>query len=156
MALVIGTTGSDKIMQGNTRAGVTGERTPDVFLSAEGPLPIAGLRDGFESEGDSGTVILPIPVFLDRVATEDVTVTWEIVFDSLADSDDLAPGQVLTDTVTIEAGEQFADINIEVQGDTTAELNNDFTVRLTEAVNGLIDPDPDRNSAQATNFNVMR
>jgi Ca2+-binding RTX toxin-like protein len=114
------------------------ELTADDFIFTDDPLPTVTVRNASRSEGDSGTTELVFTVNSSAPATEVITVDWAVALNGTAKADDLAPGQVLSGTVTIPVGERSAQFTVGVQGDTNAEQNDTFTVQLSNAENAVI------------------
>jgi len=114
------------------------ELTADDFIFTDDPLPTVTVRNASRSEGDSGTTELVFTVNSSAPATEVITVDWAVALNGTAKADDLAPGQVLSGTVTIPVGERSAQFTVGVQGDTNAEQNDTFTVQLSNAENAVV------------------
>ncbi|WP_425618742.1 Calx-beta domain-containing protein [Anatilimnocola sp. NA78] len=81
------------------------------------------------AEGNTGTTNLEFTVTLDQNASADVVIPW--TFNNVTTTDaDFASGLTKTGKVTILAGSTTAKISFAVNGDTTLEGDDTFTVTL--------------------------
>lgn len=88
------------------------------------------ILDASVVEGDSGSTALQLRVVLDRPAGENVTFDINTVPDT-AEASDFVGGNLLRDNGTIPAGQLERIITLQIQGDTNAELNEQFHVDLS-------------------------
>lgn len=112
----------------------------DVLLYGErepAPLSVGFDRAGYEvTEGDTATGVIR----LNRVAEEDVTVSWEsFATEARTATEDLSatPDRDFTPgsgTVTIPAGEREATIELPTLQDAKYEVDETFVVRLSDPV----------------------
>ena len=84
------------------------------------------------AEGQSGVTAFDFVVLRTGDVTAASSVEWRLDVGS-ADALDLAPGQAMTGVINFGPGQTQATIQINVAGDTRPELDEDFTVRLTQA-----------------------
>ena len=109
---------------------------PQVFVDpsvALSPLSTSGLH---VTEGNSGTTDAVIPVDLSGPSTQTVTVDYTTVDGTAKAADnDYIPA---TGTLTFAPGETQKNIVIKVVGDTTYELDEVFTVVISNPVNATI------------------
>ncbi len=113
----------------------TGTITNDDVAPA-GTLSIA---DASAAEGDSGTSDMVFTVSRANGSAGAVDATWTISFGSgstAADASDLGAGTPLTGTVHFADGATTAEIHVPIQGDTTFEAAQNFTVTLTNPTGG--------------------
>jgi hypothetical protein len=75
----------------------------------------------------ASSLAVRVPVVLDRPASGDVRLRWELVGES-AGAADLALG---SGTLTVRAGKQVADVPTTVHGDTVTEPEESATLRVT-------------------------
>jgi extracellular elastinolytic metalloproteinase len=99
------------------------------------PDELFTIDDVIVSEGDAGTVDATFTVTLDPAAIEETTVEFAIANDSA-----IAPGDFLlaSGTLIFDTDDFSKTITVTVNGDTTIEDDETFTVILSNAVNGLI------------------
>ena len=91
-------------------------------------VPTLSIGDVSVTEGNSGTITATFPVTLSAAATSAVTVTYATANGTAtAGSDYAATGG----TLTFPAGTTTQSIGVTVNGDTTVEPNETFTVTLT-------------------------
>ncbi|MEP4223198.1 Calx-beta domain-containing protein [Rhodopirellula bahusiensis] len=99
-----------------------------------------------QNEGDAGTTAYTFEVtragFITG-STEDTTVDWAVTGSGLnpASADDFVGGVFPSGTVTFGPGEVSKTITVNVQGDDIAEMDEGFTVTLSNAAN--LDPNLD-------------
>ncbi|HYV09957.1 MAG TPA: Calx-beta domain-containing protein [Pyrinomonadaceae bacterium] len=84
------------------------------------------------TEGDSGTRNVAVNVTLSTPSVQVVTVDYATSNGTAAAGSDYVAA---SGTVTIPAGSSSATINISINGDTTVEANETFTVTLSNATN---------------------
>jgi hypothetical protein len=94
-------------------------------------LPVASIADKSQVEGNSGTTNYDFTVTLDKAATVDVIIPWTFTHVTTADSD-FGAGLTKTGKVTIPAGQTSVTISppFPVNGDTTLEADETFTITL--------------------------
>ncbi|GFE50819.1 hypothetical protein So717_25720 [Roseobacter cerasinus] len=87
------------------------------------------------SEGDAGTTIFSFNISLNEAAISDVTFD-AVITPVDADANDFAPGTQLNTGIplTISAGQLSTTFEVEIQGDTLAELSETFNVTLENIV----------------------
>ena len=112
-----------------------------------GSLSIA---DASVAEGDAGTAAMTFTVSRNGGDSGDVSATYTISFPGNADAADLAPGHVLTGTVSFVDGQTEATITVDVAGDIEFEANETFEVTLSAPTGGATLGDA---SAVGTIFN---
>ena len=95
------------------------------------PVPALSIEDSSQSEGDAGTSTAAFTVTLDSTIATTVTVDYATSDGTAtAGSDYVATNDTLTFPPNT-TGPQF--INVTINGDTTGELNETFTVNLSNA-----------------------
>ncbi|HET9049422.1 MAG TPA: beta-propeller fold lactonase family protein [Chiayiivirga sp.] len=91
-------------------------------------------------EGDSGLTTVQLTVSMNAVATQAVGIKWETRNGTATGAAACANGvdfmQKISQTLTIPAGAQQGTITVQVCGDTTVELDEDFSVVLLSTVGG--------------------
>ena len=101
--------------------------------------PAGGLRVGIGAasglEGNSGARALRFTVALSATAAQDVTVKYATVGGTASPGSDFAGS---AGTVQIKAGRTAATILIDVNGDTTIEPDETFTIELSGAKNAIL------------------
>jgi uncharacterized repeat protein (TIGR03806 family) len=92
-------------------------------------LPSLTITDASTVEGNAGTTELIFTVTLDKTTTQTVTVDY-----ATADGTAVSPADYTSasGTLTIPAGTSSANIIISIQGDTTNEADETFTVTLSK------------------------
>ncbi|QDU27718.1 Calx-beta domain protein [Anatilimnocola aggregata] len=88
----------------------------------------ASISNASITEGNSGTATIEFTVTLDQNATTDVVIPW--TFDNVTTLDTDFTSLTKSGKVTIVSGSKTAKISFTVNGDTTLEGNEDFTVSL--------------------------
>ncbi|PEG40595.1 chitinase [Mycolicibacterium duvalii] len=110
----------------------------NLIYAAVPPVPVPSLTVGDASvaEGDSGSTTLSFQVTLSGPATDIVTVgyTTSTGTATVAD-DDYVP---LVGTLTFAPGETVKTVAVAVNGDTTVELDEQLSLRLSAPVNATI------------------
>jgi len=114
----------------------------DMTVTLEGLLPtfgIAGLAPS-GAEGNAGTTPLTFTVILDQPAQTTLAVDWAVTGTGVyaATAADFAGGALPMGVLTFAAGETSRTITIAVSSDTTVELDEDFTVTLSNASPGSV------------------
>ncbi len=96
------------------------------------------------TEGNSGTKNAVFTVSLDAVATETVTVEYDILDRSATIADNDYTVASPTGTLTFAPGQLTQQITVQINGDTTVESNESFLVRLKNpSLGNTIAPDKD-------------
>ena len=92
-------------------------------------LPVINIEDISIEEGDLGSSIAQFTVNLSSPATEEIQFSYETIDGSATSGSDYnqTSGQI-----TIPIGETSAKIDIEVNGDSEVEPNEEFTLKLNE------------------------
>jgi len=106
------------------------------IINDDQPLPQAEISDAIALEGDSGTTTFTFTVTLDRTADSAVSVDFSTANGTTGTSAG-ADVRAATGTVSFAPGEIQQTIDIEVVGDLTDEVDEQFFVNLTNA-SGLI------------------
>jgi hypothetical protein len=109
--------------------GSPSQGTGTILNDDAAPLPTASINNVSNSEGDAGPTPFTFTVTLSAPASGTETVTY-----STSDGSAVAPGDytaVAGGVVTFAAGATTAQLTINVNGDTTVEPNETFTVTLT-------------------------
>ncbi|TGX53934.1 hypothetical protein E5A73_07300 [Sphingomonas gei] len=110
-----------------------------TFLPANGPSHIR-IGDAQVAEGNSGATNLVFTVNRAGGTANSASVAYTVNLDGTATTDDLAPGSVLSGTVSFAAGETSKQIVVAVQGDLVGEANETLSVSLgTTTGNVVID-----------------
>jgi List-Bact-rpt repeat protein/Calx-beta domain-containing protein/Big-like domain-containing protein len=100
-------------------------------------LPVVTLGPGpSQNEGNSGTSLFPFPVNLSQVSAVPVVVHYHTINGTATVADDDYVG--VTDSLSIAAGNLSGTINVTVNGDTTCESNETFSLAVTSATNGVV------------------
>lgn len=97
--------------------------------------------NGQINEGNSGSTDVTFTVTRSGDTSGTSSATWNLVSGSInsinsTNSDDFASGQLMTGTVEFASGDSSKTIVVKVQGDTVAEANESFGVRLSNASTG--------------------
>ena len=97
----------------------------DSFTGGE--LPVVNIEDVFIKEGNFGTSIAQFTVDLSSPATEEIQFLYQTVDGTAISGSDYneASGQI-----TIPVGETSAKIDVEVNGDSEVEPNEEFTLNI--------------------------
>lgn len=104
-----------------------------LVITNPGTLSIA---DASVAEGDAGTAAMTFTVNRAGGSFGAVSATYTISFPGSANSADLAPGHLLTGTVSFADGQTSATITVNVAGDIEFEPNETFTVTLSAPTGG--------------------
>ncbi len=100
------------------------------FLSGT-DLGLISIRDASVTEGNSGTSTISFTVSRAGGFASTATVNYTVALDGTAFADDFGAGGVFAGTLTFAAGEFTRTITLPIQGDTTGEGNETFTVNLS-------------------------
>ncbi len=98
------------------------------------PLPSLSVADRSAAEGNTGTSNMNFNVLLSQASTKTVTVGYSTSTDT-ATADDFA---ATVGTLTFAPGETSKTVGVAVNGDTMYELNDQFTLNLSNASNATI------------------
>ncbi len=96
--------------------------------------PVAFSGPVMRPEGATGASPFEFMVVRTGDAAAQITLTWNLELNGSANSQDLSPGQALTGSLTLAPGATEGLITINVNGDVLPELDETFTLRLTQAV----------------------
>ncbi|MCA0433612.1 MAG: M10 family metallopeptidase C-terminal domain-containing protein [Proteobacteria bacterium] len=110
----------------------------DLAEMSTGMLSVSAVTPSV-SEGNSGVKAMTFKAALSAPVDEDVTFNWTLQFGtgaSAASASDFAGAT--SGTVTILAGQSEALITLNVNGDTAYELNESFTLQISNASGGTI------------------
>jgi hypothetical protein len=120
---------------GATIADATGVGT--IVNDDAAPLPLLSINDVSHAEGDSGATAFLFTVSLSAASTAPVSVTVASANGTAttADSDYVAVPATL---LTFAAGETSKTVTVQVNGDSTVEANETFTVNLSAASGATI------------------
>ena len=124
---------------------VTSDVAPQAIRFASDSLLVA------QSEGDAG--ITAFTFTLERVGSTDGDVDFTASLSSaMADAADFSGSPVLPLAIngTIPAGQQSATVTVNVNGDTGVEVNEDFTLTITNVSNATAPAAIDTNQDEAT------
>jgi hypothetical protein len=99
------------------------------------PLPTLSINDATVTEGNAGTVAATFTVTLSAVAASAVTVTYATADGTATAGSDYATA---TGTLTFAPGDTTKTVTINVNGDTTVESNETFTVGLSAPAGATI------------------
>ncbi|MDV3457874.1 cadherin domain-containing protein [Sphingomonas sp. HF-S4] len=108
-----------------------------TFLPANGPSHIR-IGDARVTEGDSGTSNLVFTVTRAGGSANAASVAYTINLDGTATADDLAPGAILSGTISFAPGEFSKQIVVPVKGDTVGEPNETLSVSLGATTGNVI------------------
>lgn len=121
------------VIGNDTPGGVNaGQSFNGVVVPQPGTLSIA---DAAVTEGDSGTRDIVFTVTRADGSDGAVSATWTLAFGSAA-AGDFGAGFAATGSVSFAAGATTAEIRIPVQGDTSVESDEGFTVTLSAPQGG--------------------
>ncbi|WP_254066404.1 ELWxxDGT repeat protein, partial [Microcystis aeruginosa] len=117
--------------------GVNGEELWAVSTPAIPTLAIAA-TSASQTEGNSGSKAFTFTVTRSVNTTGTNNVNWVVTGTGTnpANATDFVGGLLPSGTLSFAAGETSKVITVDVQGDTTVELNENFTVTLSNATNG--------------------
>ena len=127
-----------QLQTGNIIALDSGARTKWqglIFGAAPAtPLPTLSVADRSAAEGNTGTSTMNFTVLMSQAAAKAVSVGYTTSNDT-ATAGDYAP---TVGTLTFAPGETSKTVSVAVNGDTMVELNEQFTLNLSNAVNATI------------------
>lgn len=95
------------------------------------------IRDAQVAEGDAGTSELAFTVRRAGGTATAASVDYAVVLDGSADAGDLAPGTVLTGTISFAAGQSNATIALPIAADTRGEGNETLRIVLSNPVGNI-------------------
>ncbi|MBD2141966.1 endo-1,3-1,4-beta-glycanase ExsH [Anabaena sp. FACHB-1250] len=136
----------DLIFEGNetvTLALATGTgytlgtpQTATVTIADNDAIPQVSINDVAITEGNSGTRNATFTVSLSNPSSQTISVNYQTVDDdaTTANNDYVAT----TGTITFTPGQTTKTLPITINGDTVGEINEAFTVLLTNAVNATL------------------
>ncbi|MFM6745841.1 MAG: Calx-beta domain-containing protein, partial [Dolichospermum sp.] len=106
--------------------------------SSTNPTLAIAATNANQTEGNSGSKAFTFTVTRAVNTTGANNVNWAVTSSgtSPADANDFVGGVLPSGTVSFAAGETSKVITVDVQGDTTVEPNEDFTVTLSNPTNG--------------------
>lgn len=118
----------------NTEGAVNGGQS---FLSGtdQGQVNIANASI---AEGNSGTTLMTFTVTRAGGFATAASVDYQVVLDGTANAADLAAAAALSGTVNFGIGQTSRTITVEIQGDTTGEFNETFSVVLSNPVGNVV------------------
>lgn len=105
-------------------------------ISDDDPLPLLSVADATISEGDAGSATITFGVTLSSVSGKTVTVDWSTSDDSAVQPSDYAAA---SGTVTFAPGDTNETIDVSVNGDVVAELDETFLVVLSNPSEATLD-----------------
>lgn len=97
--------------------------------------PSLSISDASASEGDAGSTPLTFTISLSQASTETVTVSYSTSNGTAFAGADYTP---TVGTLTFAPGETSKTVQVAVLGDTMVELDEQFTLNLSSAVNATI------------------
>ncbi len=118
--------------------GNDGNDTSEVktFQIAVNPQPTVSINDVDIVEGDAGTVNAQFTVSLDIPSSEPVTLSYKTVGGTAAADEDYT--SIPPTQITFNPGETQKTIDVPVKGDTLNELDETFTVELSNLTNATL------------------
>ena len=105
------------------------------FTTTGGTTPSLSVGTVSISEGDSGTKTATFTVTLSAAATADVTVDYSTVDGTATAGSDYA---ATSGSLTFAAGETSKTVSVTINGDTTVEANETFTLHLANSAGATI------------------
>jgi hypothetical protein len=124
--------------------------TVSTFLAISGPPE--NLAEGYQSP-----TIFSFTITRDGDTTVGSTVAWAVEGsgDDAADAEDFEGTVLPSGIATFEPGELSKTIDVEVAGDAEQELNEQFTVTLSNPSGGLLNPEASTASGVITNDDLL-
>ncbi|RYU15706.1 hypothetical protein [Nocardioides iriomotensis] len=123
-ALVVLTTG---LVGGLGVPATAGPRKPAPAPPPTGTSEVSVADLAVPEPADGSSLAVRVPVVLDRPASGDVRLRWDLVADSAGPAD-LTLG---SGTATVRAGQQVTDVPTTVRGDAATEAEESATLRVT-------------------------
>lgn len=111
------------------------QKWDSAFDTAEPAVPSLSIADVSVQEGNSGTRLMTFTVILSAAAAGAVTVAYSTADGTATSGSDYVAAN---GTLTFAAGETSKTIQVTVKGDTAAEGNEAFTIRLANAAAATI------------------
>lgn len=111
------------------------QKWDSAFETAEPAVPSLSIADVSVQEGNSGTRLMTFTVTLSAAAAGAVTVAYSTADGTATSGSDYVAAN---GTLTFAAGETSKTIQVTVKGDTVAEGNEAFTIRLANAAGATI------------------
>jgi hypothetical protein len=115
----------------NAVNGSIGTASGTATISDDDPSPDVDIAPAQVLEGDAGTTPLDLNVTLSNPSFEDISVDY-VTSDGTATA--ASDYEAASGTLTIPAGQTVGQVEVLVDGDTTFESNEDFTVTLSNLV----------------------
>ncbi|MDD1459506.1 M10 family metallopeptidase C-terminal domain-containing protein [Dolichospermum sp. ST_sed2] len=111
-------------------------QTATVTIADNDAIPQLSINDVIITEGNSGTKNANFILSLSNPSKQTISVNYQTVDDdaTTANNDYVAK----TGTITFTPGQTTQTLPITINGDTVREINEAFTVRLTNAVNATL------------------
>ncbi|WP_395613943.1 Calx-beta domain-containing protein, partial [Allosphingosinicella sp.] len=113
----------------------------DIVISSQQSGPILSIGNTAVYEGDAGTTPVTFTVTRAGSSVGAVTADYTVNFPggiNGATSDDFAAGQLFTGQVSFADGQTTATITLNVAGDVGPELDENFTVTLSNVAGGTV------------------
>ena len=111
------------------------QKWDSAFDTAEPAVPTLSIADMSVQEGNSGTRLMTFTVTLSAAAAGAVTVAYSTADGTATSGSDYVAAN---GTLTFAAGETSKTVQVTVKGDTAAEGNEAFTIRLANAAGATI------------------
>jgi len=111
------------------------QKWDSAFDTAEPAVPSLSIADVSVQEGNSGTRLMTFTVILSAAAAGAVTVAYSTADGTATSGSDYVAAN---GTLTFAAGETSKTIQVTVKGDTAAEGNEAFVIRLANAAGATI------------------
>jgi Calx-beta domain len=115
-----------------TGGAVIATPSTTIIIQDNDAKPVVIVGGTIVKEGDSGTKNLAVSVNLDHRSVQDITVDFATVNGTATAGSDYV---ATSGTVTLPAGTLTAPLNITINGDTTVEPDETFTISLSNAIN---------------------
>jgi len=112
-------------------------QTFNLTNTAAAALPVLAVANASIVEGNAGTKVLNFPVTLAAASPVDVVITYSTT-DGTATTANNDYVAVINGTVTIAAGQLTGNLPVTINGDTTVEPNETFTVSISDATNAVL------------------
>jgi Calx-beta domain len=111
--------------------GTLGTAPGTATISDDDPAPDVDIAPAQVDEGDTGTTPLALNVSLSNPSFEDISVDYVTSNGTATAGSDY---EAASGTLTILAGDTVGQVEVTLDGDTTYESNEDFTVTLSNLV----------------------
>jgi hypothetical protein len=117
-----------------------GQRLLDMPRNVTPSILAIAVTDASKAEGNSGTTNFTFAVTRTGDTSGTASATWAVTGSGAnpASAPDFVGGTLPTGTVTFTAGQTTQTITVPVQGDTTVEPDNGFTVTISNPVNAFV------------------